>query len=190
MTNDTDPQKKLLELVRTALKMDSDLREKYNIGNKFCFIRERLQNILTEVETKLTSLEQTHLQTTHEIMADDTLVYVHIYNAQGNVLKTWLKMLNPAVFYEYSVNRPIYSEKSHIEALIRSKPNKLQHGYLTIVVKTHDLIKIPELEISKDAIGNILIKVKEGCLHFDKLISLTHNEQDYQLNATGELVKK
>ena len=96
-------------------------------------------------------------------------------------------MFTPKVFYEYSVNRPIYAEKSHVESFLRSKINKHQHAYLTIMVNRDD---ITMLEGPKDALGNPSIKVREGSLRFDRLVSFTHNEQDYVLNKYGELVKK
>ncbi|OGT42666.1 MAG: hypothetical protein A3F42_03945 [Gammaproteobacteria bacterium RIFCSPHIGHO2_12_FULL_37_34] len=187
MTHDDPEQKnKLLELIRSALQRESDLREKYKIGDKFRFIRDCLQALLSKVEEHAKA-KQVTAQTENKISPDEILVYVYLYNAQGNMLKSWVTMLNPNVFYEYSVNRPIYAEKSYIEAWIRSRPNKAQHAYLTISIKAHDRIQHPELESLKDILGHPLIKVKEGALHVDKLISLTYGEKDYRLNENGEL---
>ena len=178
-------QCKLVELVREAVERDAVLRKKYKIGQKFRFVQDRLCTLLEQLEKSLPVMTQRE-QVSAEIEADEVPVYVYLYNAQGTILRNWQTMLTPKVFYEYSVNRPIYAEKSDIEALLRSKSNKLHHAYLTVAVKSADIIS----RDSKDTGGNRVIKVKEGVLYFKKLIAFTHNEQDYVLNAQGEFVKK
>jgi len=42
----------------------------------------------------------------------------------------------------------------------------------------------------KDTAGHHLIKVKEGALHIERLISFTHEKKHYVLNNNGELVKQ
>lgn len=183
--DDIDSKAKLLQLLRETVKQDNELREKFQIGTKFRFIHDRLQNLMAHVEESLSMLEKQEEEEKEAIAADESLVYVYLYNAQGLVLKTWQKFLNPAVFYEYSVNRPIYSEKSHIETFIRYKKNPAQHGYLTVVVKKVDIL--PSQEPMKDALSNPIIKVKEGSLLASNLLAFTHNGQDYLLDAEGEL---
>ena len=92
------------------------------------------------------------------------------------------------MFYEYSVNRPIYTDKAAVENYIRSKPNRIQNAFATIAIKKIDLLPSPE--VVKDSLGNTLVKVREGSLKFEKLFSFTHNNQEYVLTATGEIVKK
>lgn len=185
MTTD-DKKHKLLELVREAAKQDKELREKYKIGDKFRFVRDRLQALLERLETNLKSKEIVKEDHTREVREDEQLVYVYLYNTQGMSFPSWKNMLSAKLFYEYSVNRPIYTEKKHIEKLIKSKENKLQHAYLTIALKQSYIIP----STSNDAFGNPLIKVKEGALKFDRLISFTHNNQDYVLDSQGNLIKK
>ena len=47
----------------------------------------------------------------------------------------WQNMLTPRVFYEYSVNRPIYAEKKYVDSLLRAKGNKAHHAFLTVAIK-------------------------------------------------------
>src|SRR5579871_3644897 len=104
MSNDNKDQiHQLLELIRSAVQKDQALRDQYNIGEKFRFIRDRLNAILSHVEENIASLQAVEQKNLQEVGADETIVYVYLYNAQGLILKTWQKMLNPAVFYEYSV---------------------------------------------------------------------------------------
>lgn len=185
-----DQKDKLLQIMRAALLQDQELREKHQMGEKFRFIRDRLNALAAQVEEHLTTLHQDKHPTADSILPDEVLVYVYLYNAQGVVMQTWQKMLTPAVFYEYSVNRPIYMEKAHVDAFIRRRSNPIQHGYLTIAVKKDHILTLPEAEQTKDALENPLFKVKEGTLHFERLISFTHADVDYVVNAEGELVKK
>jgi intracellular multiplication protein IcmQ len=180
---------KILQLVQTALDQDTALRLKYQVGDKFRFIRDRLQAVLASVNKHIEIVKESAEETTHSLAADEMLVYVYLYNANGIILKTWQNMLNPAVFYEYSVNRPIYTEKSDVQAFIRSKTNKVQHAFLTIAIKKQHMLKAINAEEMKDTIGSPLIKVKEGSLLFNRLISFTHNGNDYVLDEMGLLVK-
>ncbi len=187
MSNEIDQKEKLLKLVRDAVEHDKNLREEFQVGEKFRFIRDRLQALLVRVEESVHSLqkkEETHVDVLNE---NEVLIYVYLYNTHGLVLQTWQKMLNPAVFYEYSVNRPIYPDQTSIDSFIRTKSNNAQHGYLTVIINKSDILLTAE---NKDAIGNSIIKVKEGSLSPNKLVSFTHNNHEYVLNEDGELIKK
>lgn len=178
----------MVQMVRDILQHDTDLRTKYEVVEKFRFVRDRLQNLLTHLEAQDVVIKQEKVvQTVEAAAANSILVYVYLYNAQGVILRSWSTLFTPKVFYEYSVNRPIYRDKSAIEALLKSKSNLQQHGYLTIRVQESDLLVSANL---KDALGNEMIKVREGSLHFKNLLTFTHNGQEYVVNEQGELVKK
>lgn len=183
-----DRELKVLEMVREVVKFDEDLRTKYKVGDKFRFVRERLHDLLSNLEKGVHSAQVIAKKSIRELSADEVPVFVYLYNAHGANIRSWQKMLTPDVFYEYSVNRPIYSDKSHIEGLLRSKSSKSQHGYLTIAVNPQDVISSAASQ--KDAVGNPLIRVREGSLRFDALIQFTHNEHEYTVNEQGELTKK
>ena len=184
MSNE-EQKARLMKLVRDAVQHDDELRQQYQVGEKFRFIRDRLLALLSRVEENFAATQEKNERVIYQMADDEILIYVYVYNAQGLSLQTWQKMLNPAVFYEYSINRPIYREKADIDGLIRGKPNQSQHGYLTIAVKKQDILATADL--LKDALGNQLIKVKEGALHPERLISFTHNSHHYLLNEEGEL---
>lgn len=190
MSNDDqkDQEVKVLELIREAVKHDEELRKQYNVGDKFRFVRDRLHSLLESLESSVQSTQKIKQESNREAGADEITAYVYLYNAHGVNLRSWLNMLTPKVFFEYSVNRPVYAEKNYIESLLRSKTNKLQHAYLTIAIKPEDVVKTSS-EL-KDSAGNPLIKVKEGSLRFEKLLMFTHAEHNYTLNEEGELVKK
>lgn len=186
MSNNKEQQEQLLSLVKAAVQKDKALRESHQIGERFRFVKDRLQALEAHVEEQLAHLRKVDEKTVSEQADDETIVYVYLFNAQGIILQTWQKMLTPSVFYEYSVNRPIYADKSQIEAYIRSKSNKTQHAYLALHLRKADILP----GVVKDIIGGDLIKVKEGSLKFDRLVAFTYSGLDYVLNASGELIKK
>jgi intracellular multiplication protein IcmQ len=189
MSVDNIKQKqKLVELVRDAITRDQALREKYQMGDKFRFVRDRLHALLDQLEKHVEHIEQEEKKSEVTAGEDETLVYIYLYNSHGASLNTWINMLTPKLFYEYSVNRPIYLEKAPAEALIRSKSNPIQHAFLTVVIKQKDIIQ--NENIPKDILGNQVVKVKEGSLRFERLLAITHNNQDYNLSVQGTLVKK
>lgn len=188
--NEREQQEKLIEMVQEALRSDNALREKHEVGVKFRFVQDRLQALLEQLEGNLKTLVPEKKSNEDLQLAQDVCVYVYLFNAEGMTVADWTASLLPKVFYEYSINRPIYAEKNHIDAVIRAKKNKLQHGYLTIAIQPEDILSNEETALLKDSAGNPLVKVKEGSLRFEKLTAFTHNEQDYVVDEKGKLVKK
>jgi hypothetical protein len=189
MPENNDLKEKLMTLIREAVTGDKKLREEYQMGDKFRFISDRLSGLLERVEENIAALQKKVEKVNDAIVEDEVLVYVYLYNTHGLSLQSWLKMLNPSVFYEYSVNRPIYAEKKEVEAYIRTKANKTQHGYLTVAVKKTEILP-GSAELQRDTLGHSLIKVREGSLKAERLIAFTHNGHDYRLTENGELSKK
>lgn len=180
---------KLTEIVQAAIQRDAELRQRYEVGDKFKFIRDRLQTLLEEVQRETEAIKIWQKKSTQvvSVEAGEVLVFVHLYNAQGLSIKTWQGIITPKAFFDFSVNRPIYKEKAHIQSFIQAKANRAQHGYLTVAVKQERVISSENL---KDSMGHTLVKVKEGSLRCEKLLSFTHNDNEYILNEESELVKK
>lgn len=191
MSIDRDEKEKklrLVEIVREAIRRDEALREKYQIGEKFRFVRDRLQVVLEQLEKHIDTMKTEEKKVVEGALSDEVLVFVYLYNTQGLVLQTWFNMVTPKRFYEYSVNRPIYLERAHVESLVRSKSNKSQHAFLTFAAKQVDIVQSEDSP--KDVLGNRVVKVRDGALSAEKFISFTHNEQDYVINEQGTLTKK
>ena len=179
---------KLLQLVRETVERDAQLREKFQVENKFRFITDRLKAILGPLEAETALIQEDHQQIGSHILAHDEVpVYVYLYNAKGAILRHWQHMVTENVFYEYSVNRPIYAEKTRIEEVLRSKPEKAQHAYLTVAIKKSDILSSSS---TKDILGNPLLKIREGSLRLQNVISFTHDEQDYVIDEQSNFHKK
>lgn len=181
-------KEKLLQLIHDAVNQDAKLRSDLQIGDKFRFIRESLHALQSHVDEAMQTIKVETQENKDVLAEDEQLVYVYLFNAHGIELQSWIKMMHPSVYYEHSVNRPIYDRKEQIESVIRSKANRIQHGYLTIAIKKACILKRDD-EAVKDNIGNPVLKIKEGSLKPDRLISLTHNGHSYVLNENGALEK-
>ena len=185
MTNATDQQKTLLrKIMQQALQQDAELRQKLGMGEKFKFIPERLANLAQQLEQQLADIV-TDTAAITEPNADETIVYVHLFNTQGAILNHWQQMLKADLFYDYSVNRPIYHDKAAIETFIRQKPNPQQHAYLAVIINKNQIIT--QAITSKDPLGQDLIKIKEGSLKLNRLVSFVHNHHQYNISEFGEL---
>lgn len=189
--NEQEQLKLLIGLIQEALQRDAQLRQAHQVGERFRFVRDRLQTLLETIE-KETAITEDVVKLAPEVKVeeDELLVYIHLYNAQGAVVRTWQGMITRKAFFDFSVNRPIYQDRKHIEAFIRSKPNKAQHAYLTVAMKKDRVLPPSEEGGLKDPLENPLLKVKEGSLRYERLVSFTHNESMYELSEQGELIKK
>ena len=184
-------KEELLKLVQEVIQKDQSTREEFQVGDKFRFVRDRLRALEAKLQESIAQVDVETEKRTVKILEDEISVYVYIYNAQGIAFPTWQKMVNPSVFYEYSVNRPIYAEEAEVLSFIRSRPNKPQHGYLNFVIKKQDILPLGvDEKPSQDANGTTLLKIKEGSLRTEKLIWFKHQDQIYVLNPLGQLVKK
>ncbi len=181
-------KEKLMKIVNEAVNKDAELRAQLQIGEKFKFIRDRLAALKQHVEAALQTIQLDTDQEQLVVDEDEQLVYVYLFNAHGIDLQTWIKMLHPSVYYEHSVNRPIYGAKEHVESVIRNKANRTQHGYIEVAVKKAMILKKDDAGL-KDNIGNPLLKIKEGSLKPDRLISFYHNGHYYRMNEDGKLEK-
>ena len=181
-------KEKLLQILNEVVSKDNELRQSLQIGDKFKFIRDRLQALKAKTEAAIETIKLADEGVKRIVEEDEQLVYVYIFNAHGTDLQSWIKMLHPSVYYEYSVNRPIYFEKEHIEAVIRGKAKRVQHGYMSVAVKKTMILSTPE-NSQKDQAGYPLIKIKEGSLKPERFIRFTHNDVDYFLSESGRLEK-
>jgi len=186
--SDKDELLKLQNLLENLLAQDVKLRLQYEVENKFRFVKDKLQSFLDAIHAEMTAAVAVNAPT--EISSNTPTetyaeVYIYLYNAQGLTVASWRNMLTRKLLYEYSINRPIYANKHHIESLIKSKTNREQHGYLAIKVLTQNVIS--QESPTKDALQNDIIKVREGAFRFENILAFTHNDIHYSVLNEGDL---
>ena len=178
----------LIHLIGSVIKQDDLLRQKYQVENRFVFVRNQLQSLLAELQNNLLggSVVVKKDEQVDEVNVKYSVVYVYLYNAQGLQLKSWLAFLTAKALYEHSVNRPIFTDKNAIKSMLKSKPNPAQHAYLVISTAEQNIIEISNESGSETS----LVRVKEGAFSIEKIVSFVHNEIEYLLDSQGKLVKK
>ena len=182
-----ESKEKLMLIVSDAVSKDAALREEFRTGDKFRFIRDRLQSLKQQIEDAMVTIKVEEVGNKQVLAEDEELVYVYLFNAHGMDLQSWHKMLHPSVYYDHSVNRPIYGDQEQVETVIRNKTNRIQHGYLVFAVKKSNILS--RGEAAKDATGISTLKIREGSFKPERFIQFWHNGQLYKLDEDGRIKK-
>jgi hypothetical protein len=159
----------LNQLLEDILKTEQVLRETNIIGTQFQVIKKQLESLLAQFKgEELTPKEKTFdvQPTTGMPTAEEMLVYVLVFNAQGQNFQTWQRVLAPDALIEHSINRPIYADKNEALQSIGTKSHQERHACLEILVKKQDILS-PLSEkglMPKDSQGFTLLKLKQGAL--------------------------
>jgi hypothetical protein len=179
--NDEAAYHELVEVLHSIVKKETELRDKCDIGVRFNVIHTQLQVLAHNVEEAVQELikEQACIveKNVFTLKEDEALVYVYLFNAQGNSLKTWRKLLLPSALIEHSVNRPVYAERSQVEEVIRGKANKDQHAYVEIVVKKEDILNAASKKPLQSQCE--LLRVRQGSLKTANIRAFVHVDKSY-----------
>jgi hypothetical protein len=173
--------KKVKELLQDAINTEKLLREKHEIGVRFHVLRSQLQANLEEFEKEIALMQESEPSDAPQkqtIADDEMLVYVHLFNSFGSKLKSWENLLLGSSLQEHSVNRPIYTDITQVEEILRTRAPKEQHAYLEMLIKKTDLLAENK---SNDCYQHSLAKLREGSLKPEKIRRLHHKSIDYQL---------
>lgn len=118
--------------------------------------------------------------------AGQTEVYVYLYNADGQNLEKWSKLV--ATLRMQAVSRPVYSRENDIQELIRSKPNKNNEAYVAVYVSKEDIVT-PKESSPKDKFGNDLLLLKDKAVKVENISRFMHVTGEYAFEA-GQLIRK
>jgi len=179
---------KVFSLLNSIVVQEDELRTKYDIGVRFNVVRTQLQSVLKEFDKELAARaeeSQDDEKEEQEISSDETLVYVYLFNAQGSILKSWQKLLSPGAMFEHSVNRPIYSELSAVEAMLREKPNIENHAYIIVAIKNADVLEANTETALKDQYGQPLLRLRQGALKTENIKRFVHLNREYNVSSEG-----
>lgn len=174
--------KEQVEKISQALdRVVSDLPWKQSVflsalGKKFEKIRDEFKNDIGK------SFLNTHDLNTNTDKAllkpDQKELFVAIYNAQGQDLGLWAKIIYNLT--NQFVSRPIYMNDSSVKEMIRSKVNLRNEGYVSIYVYENDFLDIPEERRPKDKLGNLLCQLKERVITEEKINKFYHESGIYE----------
>jgi len=176
------------DLIKKTMETEAQLREKHEIGTRFNVLKTQLSAILQEIEKSRSAAAQKNLvKPAPESDESKTMIYISLFNATGDQVPTWSKLLNTQALLDHSVNRPIYANKPDVEAALRAKPNKMQQAYLVVLINKADILSATSL---RDPIGLPLLRIKQGSLRPANIKLFVHNGKEYIVNPHGMLLPK
>lgn len=143
-------------------------------------IGKKLQDLRQDFATKLeltggnnNAADATdHLSTQHAAHERQREVFISLYNADGNNLSKWKRLL--LNLGQHIVNRPIYSDKSAIQTLIRSKENKHNEAYAVAKVYETDITPDMDQQVTRDRLGQELTAVADGIIKAEHITCFVH----------------
>jgi len=114
-------------------------------------------------------------------------VFVSLYNADGNSLQKWERLLQ--TIGSQLVSRPVYQKESHVRALVRSKLQRQNEAYINAYVSEHDFLVPPGGQHPTDKLGHPLLLVKQGAFAASDIIRFVHRSGQY-VYKLGRLVRE
>lgn len=185
--------RELLVLFKQALQDDTVSRNRFRIKGDYDFIPQHFSSMIVELEALLEQLERIEQEQVNskQLPESNTVtVYVYLYNDHGQKLRHWEAMLLPETLSQFSVNRPIYERLEPVERLLRTREYPENHACLAVKIKQEDLVERHSKNIGVDALGQSLIRVKQGSLLVENITEFRHNGKIYELLPTGRLREK
>jgi intracellular multiplication protein IcmQ len=86
------------------------------------------------------------------------------------------------------ISRPIYADEEDIKALLRTKENKANEGYVSMYISQSDILPLQSDKIPVDKLGKPLLTLKDKSLSLDNINRFVHKSGIYQYSQ-GRLVK-
>jgi len=149
--------KQLHEAVENTLKQGP-----WGEGLLLQTIGKKLESLLDDLEiddaTGSAGSDSEKKQADIESHAEKEEVFISIYNIKGADLQSWLNVIKN--IDEQVISRPIYSDQNYVKALVRSKANPKNEGYLAVRISPETIVHSEDI-VMHDRLGNPLIKVKQ-----------------------------
>ncbi|GAB4392276.1 MAG: hypothetical protein Tsb005_05650 [Gammaproteobacteria bacterium] len=192
--NNTQELKQIAEDLLAAL--DKAIHEgPWQQGRLFQNIGKQLEGLRTELSTVM---EQEFAHTNYSsptpgysakhqpnVEADEQVVYISVYNAAGQDLEKWAKIISSLA--NSNVTRPIYQNEEDLRVALRAKPDKTKDGYIIATVLKQNIIQ-PKEGPPLDRFGHPLVTIKPGAIHLDKISKFMHKSGEYQFES-GQLIR-
>jgi intracellular multiplication protein IcmQ len=150
-----------------------------NIGKKLKEYHYRIKEALQALETSDHTQPSKTSDLAHRIAqrAGQTEVFISLYNAQGNDLAKWAKLLMG--LQAQAVSRPIYADEDDVRALVRSKVHKQSEAYVVVYVDKDKIIPLAEDVLPRDKLGHVLLTLKDGAVKPQQVVSFMHASGRY-----------
>lgn len=168
--------KRLVEIItdlKSKIPPDSGLYLT-NVSKKLTGFQEEAEDLINQFTAGTQKTKKGHAEgeTTGR-----TIIYISLFQTDPDDLKKWQSTVRR--ISEYSLARPIYRKPSHIEEMIRSRPDPRKEAYAEVSVLDSDIIRAYAGKSETDSRGHELLTVKEGAVKPANVRKFVHGNETY-----------
>jgi Dot/Icm secretion system protein IcmQ len=152
-------------------------------------ISQKLQTYCDELKQWLednAKLAQTQDTLQQVVNNERTVVYISLFQTEGNNLKKWENTLKMLDHYQ---SRPIYRAEEEVMAMIRTKSEQQREAYVIVKIKEDAILPSAGGRPVVDRLGHELLALKRGAIDPKNIIGFVHNGNHYVFSE-GELVRQ
>lgn len=117
---------------------------------------------------------------------DQQEVFISLYSSEGNQLHSWERIISNLP--RQLISRPIYTEEENVQTLIKTKENKLNEAYVSVIINTSDILSLGPDKTPQDKLGKVLLTIKDRAIHSENITKFIHQTGVYTL-MKGKLIK-
>tara|TARA_Y100000588_G_C14201516_1_gene902703 strand:- start:644 stop:1213 length:570 start_codon:yes stop_codon:yes gene_type:complete len=154
------------------------------IGNK-------LEQIRDEFAEHVTVTQQTHEaeenKAHRKVQEGQQEIYISLYSAQGSRIQNWVSIISNLP--RQIISRPVYEREEDIKEAIRAKANKVNEGYVSIIVNQTDILPVKADRVPKDKLGRELLTLKDNAIYLENINRFEHTSGTYHFKS-GRLIKR
>jgi intracellular multiplication protein IcmQ len=155
------------------------------IGKNLREIRDGFANQLNSKEQEKAKLAS-NLANRVALRSGQKEIFIALYSFDGSNLQSWERII--INLPKQTVSRPIYENEEDIRAIIKTKENKNNEGFVSIYVNQSDILPMTPDKTPVDKLGKPLLTLKDKVLSLDNINYFAHVTGTYQL-AQGRLIK-
>ncbi|AWN75385.1 TPA: Dot/Icm secretion system protein IcmQ [Legionella anisa] len=157
-----------------------------SIGNRLIGIRDNfVKRISARSDAQIRA--DAHLANRLALRSGQQEVFVSLYSSDGSNLQSWERII--INLPRQMISRPIYANEEQVQALIKSKENKLNEGYVAIYINQTDIINLSADKTLSDKLGSPLLTLKDRALNVENITRFVHLSGVYKYSR-GRLIKE
>ena len=134
--------------------------------------KKKIQNLLSEIEAELVQMDAKPKEEQHRqqlAFEPQTMrrVYVFMFQSRDTSLNGWakvIKMLNSS-----ASGRPIYNDEKDVLKRLQALNNKVEAGYLSVLVDKDRVLNLPEERTLRDPDGVVLLSLENQAISAERI---------------------
>lgn len=139
-----------------------------------------------ELTAKVSAQATDHQIHQHALHRDQKKVCVALYSSNGKNMQSWEWIVTNLP--RQMISRPIYVEEEDVKAIIKTKENKINEGYVIIYIDEHDILPVDDDKVPMDKLGKPRLLLKDGAFKLNNLDCFVHQSGRYRYSQ-GRLIK-